>query len=153
MWRLPWCKGCSVKGHESRILVFLLLLASRKSSGTISNPSESCSFFVKWNGVPKLFFEAFPKCKASLKRRSFSSCDLGRKSPHCPLLTSSQNLNFCWCCSVAQSCLTLCDPMDCSPPGSSVRGILQARILECLPCPPPGDLPDSGIELGLLLCM
>ena len=31
---------------------------------------------------------------------------------------------------VAQSCLTLCDPMDCSPPGSSVHGILWARILE-----------------------
>ena len=31
---------------------------------------------------------------------------------------------------VAQSCLTLCDPMDCSPPGSSVHGISQARILE-----------------------
>ena len=31
---------------------------------------------------------------------------------------------------VAQSCLTLCDPMDCSPPGSSVHGTLQARILE-----------------------
>ena len=31
---------------------------------------------------------------------------------------------------VAQSCLTLCGPMDCSPPGSSVHGILQARILE-----------------------
>ena len=30
----------------------------------------------------------------------------------------------------AQSCLTLCDPMDCSLPGSSVVGILQARILE-----------------------
>ena len=29
-----------------------------------------------------------------------------------------------------QSCPTLCDPMDCSPPGSSVRGIFQARILE-----------------------
>ena len=29
-----------------------------------------------------------------------------------------------------QSCPTLCDPMDCSPPGSSVQGILQARILE-----------------------
>ena len=29
-----------------------------------------------------------------------------------------------------QSCLTLCDPMDCSPPGSSIHGILQARILE-----------------------
>ena len=33
-------------------------------------------------------------------------------------------------CLVAQSCLTLCDPMDCSPPGSSVRGIFQASILE-----------------------
>ena len=29
-----------------------------------------------------------------------------------------------------QSCLTLCNPMDCSPLGSSVHGILQARILE-----------------------
>ena len=29
---------------------------------------------------------------------------------------------------VARSCLTPCDPMDCSPPGSSVHGILQARI-------------------------
>jgi len=34
------------------------------------------------------------------------------------------------CALVAQSCLTLCDPTDCSPPGSSVHGILQARILE-----------------------
>ena len=33
-------------------------------------------------------------------------------------------------CLLAQSCLTLCDPMNCSPPGSSVHGILQARILE-----------------------
>ena len=31
---------------------------------------------------------------------------------------------------VAQLCLTLCDPMDCSPPGSSAHGILQARVLE-----------------------
>ena len=30
----------------------------------------------------------------------------------------------------AQSCPTLCDPMNCSPPGSSVQGILQARIME-----------------------
>ena len=31
---------------------------------------------------------------------------------------------------VAQSCPTLCDPMDYSPPGSSIRGIFQARVLE-----------------------
>ena len=36
----------------------------------------------------------------------------------------------CVCVLVAQSCLTLCDPMDCSSPGFSVHGILQERTLE-----------------------
>ena len=36
---------------------------------------------------------------------------------------------------VAQSCPILCDPIDCSLPGSSVHGILQARILEWVPIP------------------
>ena len=39
---------------------------------------------------------------------------------------------------VAQSCLTLCDSMDCSPPDSSVHRILQARILEWVAIPIPG---------------
>ena len=47
---------------------------------------------------------------------------------------------------VAQLCPTLCDPRDCSPPDSSVRGILQARILEWVAVLSPGDLPDPGIE-------
>ena len=47
---------------------------------------------------------------------------------------------------VTQLCPTLCDPMDCSPPGSSAHGILQARILEWTAIPSPGDLPDPGIE-------
>ena len=38
---------------------------------------------------------------------------------------------------VTQSCPTLCNPMDCSPPGSSVHGILQARILEWVAIPFP----------------
>ena len=42
--------------------------------------------------------------------------------------------------------MTLCDPIDCSLPGSSVHGILQARILEWIARPPPGDLPDPVIE-------
>ena len=37
---------------------------------------------------------------------------------------------------VTQLCVILCDPMDCSPPGSSVRGSLEAKILEWLPCLP-----------------
>ena len=36
----------------------------------------------------------------------------------------------CVCAKLLQSCLTLCDPMDCNSPSSSVHGILQARILE-----------------------
>ena len=47
---------------------------------------------------------------------------------------------------VAQSCPTLCNPMDCSSPGSSVHGIFQARILHGLPFSAPGDLPNPGIK-------
>ena len=47
---------------------------------------------------------------------------------------------------VAQSCPTLCDPMDCSLPGSSVHGSLQARILEWVAVPLPADLPNPGIK-------
>ena len=49
-------------------------------------------------------------------------------------------------CMCAKLCLTLCDPTDCSPPDSSVHGILQARVLEWLACPPPDDLPNPGVE-------
>ena len=41
--------------------------------------------------------------------------------------------------------------MDFSPLGSSVHGILQARTLSGLPFPPPGDLPNPGIEPGSLM--
>ena len=50
-----------------------------------------------------------------------------------------------------QSCPTLCDLMDCSPPGSSVHGILQARILECVAMPSSrGIFPTQGPNLCLL---
>ena len=47
--------------------------------------------------------------------------------------------------SLAQSYLTLYNPMDCNPTGSDVRGIFQARITELVPFPTPGDLPNPGI--------
>ena len=52
----------------------------------------------------------------------------------------------CVCYLVAKLCPILCNLMDCSPPGSSVHGILQARILEWVAIPPPRDLPISGTE-------
>ena len=58
-------------------------------------------------------------------------------------------------CSVAQSCLTLCDPMDCvaSPPGSSVGGILEAKSIG-VGCHSPlqGIFLGQGSNLGLLHC-
>ena len=50
-----------------------------------------------------------------------------------------------------QSCPTLCNPMDHSPPGSSVRGILQARILEWVAMPSSRGFPDPGIEPASLI--
>ena len=42
----------------------------------------------------------------------------------------------------------LCDSLDCSPPGSSIQGISQSRILEWVPFPSPGDLSDPKIRAG-----
>ena len=49
------------------------------------------------------------------------------------------------CAKSLQFCSPLCDLMICSLPGSSVHGILQARIVEWIACSPPGDLPNPGI--------
>ena len=49
----------------------------------------------------------------------------------------------CVCAKSLQSCPTLCDPMDCSPPDSSVHGILQAREIQ-------GFFPTQGSNLRLL---
>ena len=77
-----------------------------------------------------------------------------QKSP-VPVLSREQPASRPWPSSLTslpchaklmQSCPTLCNPRNCSPPGSSVHGILQARILEWVPFPPPRDLPDPGVE-------
>ena len=49
-------------------------------------------------------------------------------------------------CQAIQSCPTVSDPKDCSLPGSSVRGILQAGMLEWVATPSSRDLPNPGIE-------
>ena len=50
-----------------------------------------------------------------------------------------------------QLCLTLCNPIYCSLPGSSVHGIFQARILQWVAMPSSRDLPDPGTELTSLM--
>ena len=55
-------------------------------------------------------------------------------------------INNTWRAKLLQSCLTLCNPMDCSPPGTSVHGFSRQEYWSGLPFPPPGDLPDPGAE-------
>ena len=83
------------------------------------------------------------------------------------LNTHDPKLPFLWPRTHAKSlqlCPTLCDPMDCSLPGSSVHDIFQARILEWVdisflsplpstPHPHPGDLSDPGIKTASLISL
>ena len=80
-------------------------------------------------------FSMLKAFKPSLKHCSSPSCQtLSIKWSH---LVKTQLPLTCICVHAQslQSCLTLCDPMDCSPPDSSVHGMLQARILECIAMP------------------
>ena len=65
-------------------------------------------------------------CQVTLQILGYSSEQFGQKS----LLHWQSYSIVKWSEEVAQSCLTVCDPMDCSLQGSSVHGIFQARVLE-----------------------
>ena len=62
-----------------------------------------------------------------------------------------QGYSVCVHAKSLQLCLTLCNPMDCSLPGSSIHGILQARIMERVACLPPGHLHKPGITTSFLM--
>jgi len=67
---------------------------------------------------------------------------------------SSGIAGACVCAKSLQSCLTVCYPMDCSPPGSSVHGILQARILEwvAMPCSRGSSQPRNQTQVSYDSC-
>ena len=72
---------------------------------------------------------------------------------------SPPQIHICAACSVAQSCLTLCDPVDYSPPGSSAHRISQARILEWVAISfsrgssQPRDQTEVSSITGIFLCL
>ena len=63
-----------------------------------------------------------------------------------PPAQSPQTLVVIMCVPALQSCPALCDSTDCRPPGSLSMGFSRQEYWSGLPCPPPGDLPDPGIE-------
>ena len=67
------------------------------------------------------------------------------ESLHC-LSETITTLLIGYACSVAQSCLTLCDTMDCSPPCSCVHGFPRQEYWSGLPLSSPGNIPDSETQ-------
>ena len=70
---------------------------------------------------------------------------LGLSFPFCAIRIGLCGLHVV-VCLVAQSCPTLCNPLDCSPLHSSVHGIFRQAHWNGLPFPPPGNRPDLGIQ-------
>ena len=103
---------------------------------------------IHWAILPFFFFYCnFVLKDFSLQLWPNTPSSLLHGPPNSPTIKYSVHLS-----SVAQSCLTVCDPMDCSLPVSSVHGILQARILEWVAIsfsrarvPTPGPWTDFGL--------
>ena len=60
------------------------------------------------------------------------------------VLSRSLNVHARMCAKLLQLCQTFCGPMDCSPPGFSVHGVLYVGILKWVASPSSGDLPHPG---------
>ena len=88
-------------------------------------------------GVSSILQEIFPTQGSNLGLLCYKQI---------PYRLSHFSIPVCLPAKSLQSCLTLCDPMDHSPLGSSVHGILQARILAWVAIPFSRDRPHPGIE-------
>ena len=103
-------------------------------------PDHTGIYLIRWSllSVSELFRNSsrIPESVSQLFLLQFSFIVLLNCPCHSSRLLflgkviSRVSVLFMWKCSVTQSWLTLCNPMDCSPPGSSVHKISQARILE-----------------------
>ena len=140
---------------------------SRWCHPTISSSVVSFSSVHNWTYAK--FANYFPfitsviiKEISSLSQKTFSLTsfpywNLGNSTTHLTYIVTcimvTPLYNACMHAQSFQSCPALCDPMVCSLPGSSIHKILQARILEWLPCPSPGNLlyPESKLHLLHLL--
>ena len=116
------------KGMSSEICLIFLVSAAEVPNSQVVCESVKWKYF--WQFRDTLLFPS----NASLvslwpHQASVSACRLSPLvvcRPGCPVVCG---FSVPCCCLVAQSCLTLCNPIDCRPPDSSVHGIFWARIL------------------------
>ena len=138
-WRIPGTgepgglpsMGSHRVGHDWSDLA---AAAAAKSCLTPCDPVDCSTPGSCTSLAPAVWSNSFPLSRWCYLTISSSA------TPFSFCLQSSLASGWKWKVKVAQSCPTLCDPMD-----YTVHGILQARILE--PFPSPGDLPHPGIKL------
>ena len=145
-WMDGWtceCVQCRARHCNRRQGFFASLLAT--GLGTSHAPLWTCFFTQKEHSQKHSY-----KYKWGVERRQVWEADVFQRCPHVLILRACEITVFggkkkiwrmwlrwgCWdeimgyLCLVTQSCPTLCDPLDCSPPGYSVHGIFHARIQE-----------------------
>ena len=142
--------------------------------------SQACFLLKGWAAVPSAQQAPSPDSAwFDLLKTSFSLCSNGISSMRsslnslfkiATLTTGTPQLPFCHIflipvylplCNVYMSakllqlCLILCNPMDCSPPGSSVHGILQGRILEwvAMTSSKGSSQPRDGTRISYISCI
>ena len=98
-------------------------------AGTITYCGQGSTGFTELNGVKQPCLQGPENTDARTSRKEKPEGELGSRSRELSYLLDDREY------SVAQSCWTLCDPMDCSPPGSSAHGSPQARVLEWVAMP------------------
>ena len=106
---------------------------------------------LEWVAISSSRRSSPPRCWTHI---SSISCIVGRFFTPRATWKLLDNLLISLICVRAKSlqlCPTLCDPMDCSPQGSSIHGIVQARILEWVTMPSSRRSPDPGIEPASLM--
>ena len=84
-------------------------------------------FVTPWTAIRQASL-SFTISQRLLKLLSIESVILSNSLVLCCPLLLSPSIHFCVCAKLLQSCLTLCDPLYCHPPGSSVYGILSSKL-------------------------
>ena len=149
---------CSIFINNSDTGTFLLRTHKAEGVRGLSRPSFVRALIPcigappsQPNHLPKAPLPDISTLETGLQHMRFEGMRSAYSTPGvCSSQTGSLLVSWVseWVSEVAQLCPTLCEPVDCSLPVSSIHGILQARIVEWLPFPSPGDLPYPGIEPG-----
>ena len=134
LFATPWTVACGIL--QTRIPVWVAFPFSSGSSQPRKQTRVCCmagGFFTNW----------------AIREYHWARKGADRKQGLIYTQIQVSDGRFGWVL-VAQSCPSLCDPMDCSPPGSSVHGILQARVLEwvAMPFSRRSSQPRDGAQDG-----